>query len=187
MKNRKTVVVAFMLCAVMLLGVGYAAFTDTLTVTGTIVADLKQAEVNYDANVYFSDVKFLASSSTGDKTQDSVGGAGTDDATFGIHSLAVLGEHAQVQLTIQNDSNVPVTVTMPEKRLSETDNNTNTNPSIFEIEYTYNGTKINVNTTNITVPSKGSVDIIATVTVIGPITVQTGATFGLDLKVTTNE
>ena len=187
MKNRKKVVVAFMLCAVMLLSVGYAAFTDTLTIVGTIVADLKQAEINYDANVYFSDVKFLESSSTGDKSQDSVGGIGTDDATFGIHSLAVLGESAKVQFTIANDANVPVTVTMPEKRLSETDNNSNTNPTIFKIVYTYNGNVIDINTTNIEIPSKGTVDIIATVTVVGPITQQTGSTFGLDLQVTTND
>ena len=34
MKNRKRVVVAFLLVAVMLLGVGYATLTDVLEITG---------------------------------------------------------------------------------------------------------------------------------------------------------
>ena len=187
MKNRKRIVVAFLCVAMLLLAVGYAAFTDTLTIIGNIVADMKQAEINYDANVYFADVKFLTSSSSGDKTQDTVSGAGTDDATFAIHSLAVLGESADVQFTIQNDSNVPVNVTMPATRLSGGANNTNTNETHFKIVYKYNGTEVNIGSEPITIPSQGSIDIVATVTVIAPITAATGATFGLDLNATTVE
>lgn len=187
MKNRKRIIVAFLCVAVLLLGVGYAAFTDTLTIIGNIVADMKQAEINYDANVYFEDVKFLDGTNSGDKTQDSVGGIGTDDATFAIHSLATLGEYAEVQFTIANDSNVAVNVTMPTTRLSGGNNNSNTNAEQFKITYTYQGQAIDVGTTDIEIPSKGSAVIVAKVEIVAPVTVATGATFGLDLNVTTVE
>jgi hypothetical protein len=43
MKNRKIVVVAFLLVATMLLGVGYAALTDELTITGSLKTDTTAA------------------------------------------------------------------------------------------------------------------------------------------------
>lgn len=188
MKNRKRIVVAFLCVAVLLLGVGYAAFTDTLTIIGNIVADMKQAEVNYDANVYFSDVKFLLTgTNSGDKSQDTVGGIGTDDATFAIHSLAVLGEYAEVEFTIANDSNVTVYVTMPATRLSGGVNNSNTNPDHFSIKYSHNGEAIDFESEPIEIPSKGTITVVAKVTVEHPITAATGATFGLDLNVSTTD
>ena len=44
MKNRRNVVVAFLVCAVMLLGVGYAALTDTLTIAGQANVGTGKAE-----------------------------------------------------------------------------------------------------------------------------------------------
>ena len=54
MKNRKTVVVAFLLCAVLLLGVGYAALSDTLDITGSADVNQSAAEEAFNEDVYFS-------------------------------------------------------------------------------------------------------------------------------------
>ena len=186
MKNRKRIVVAFLCVAMLLLAVGYAAFTDTLTIIGNVVADMEQAQTNYDAKIYFSDIQ-ITEHGSGDETADTVSGVNTDDATFAIHSLATMGEKAVIKFTIKSESNVDVKVTMPATRLSGGSNNTNTNTNQFDITYTHNGAEIDVNKTDIILPAGGSIEIVATVTVIAPITAATGATFGLDLNATTVE
>ena len=57
MKNRKRIVVAFMLVAVLLLGVGYAAVTDDLKVTANVKTNLDQI-----TNDIQMDVRFLENS-----------------------------------------------------------------------------------------------------------------------------
>lgn len=62
MKKRRTAIVAFLLCAVLCLAVGYATLTDTLYLNGNVSADNKGAigpdgpkiPETFDANVYFS-------------------------------------------------------------------------------------------------------------------------------------
>ena len=54
MKNRKIVVIAFVLAAVMLMGVGYATLTDTLKFEGVLGADPTVAQDTFDGDVYFS-------------------------------------------------------------------------------------------------------------------------------------
>jgi hypothetical protein len=53
MKNRRIVIVAFMLVAVLCLGVGYAAVSDTLTATGKISVNETALTETFDADVYF--------------------------------------------------------------------------------------------------------------------------------------
>ena len=175
MKNRNTVVVAFLLVAVMLLGVGYAALTDTLTLIGNATIDMKQAEVNFDEKVYFSAAEVVDSPNT---AADSVGGVNTDDATYTVHSLASKGDVATFKFTIQNDSNVPVRIDIPENKLSGVANSSNSNEEFFSIDYAYS-------IDDRTIPSGGSMDIIVTVEVIAPVTSATGATFGIEYTATT--
>ena len=54
MKNRKSVIVAFLLVAVMLLGVGYAALTDVLDITGTADVNQSAAEESFNEDIFFS-------------------------------------------------------------------------------------------------------------------------------------
>jgi hypothetical protein len=54
MKNRKTVVMAFLLVAVMLLSVGYAALTDVLDITGSADVNQSAAEEAFNEDIYFS-------------------------------------------------------------------------------------------------------------------------------------
>lgn len=51
MKNRRIVVVAILLVAVLCLGVGYAALNDTITATGTINYGTQNLELQWTGNV----------------------------------------------------------------------------------------------------------------------------------------
>ena len=161
MKNRKIVVVAFMLIAVLLLGVGYAALTTTLTVIGNAHIDMAQAGENFDERIYFSVAEPVSSTGTG-STADTAAGVGGDDATFTANRLATKGEVSTFLFTIQNDSNVPATITIKEE--------SNTNETAFKVTYSYSiADKV--------IPSGGSMDITVTVEVIDAITVDTSGTF----------
>lgn len=54
MKNRRFVIGAFLLVAVLCLGVGFAALQQTLTVSGTLSYDPADAEAAFDEDVYFT-------------------------------------------------------------------------------------------------------------------------------------
>lgn len=177
MKNKKKVVVAFLLVAVLLLGVGYAALTDTLTIIGNAVIDMEQAEDNFNEKVYFSAIAYTQHGS-GDPASDTFSGVGGDDATFAIHSLATKDEAATVVCTIKNESNVPVYIDIPATKLSGDTNQSNTNPTTFGISYNYS-------IANRVIPAGGTLDVTITVTVLTPVTEPTGATFGIEYTATT--
>ena len=130
MKNRKTIVVAFLLVAAMLLGVGYAALTDTLTIIGNAHIDVDTANKTFDEKVYFSDAE--ATSSTGTGTKDDVAAFNDDDATFTANKLAVMGEESVFTFTITNDSNVDAKVTVNATKLSGAENPSNSNTDKFK-------------------------------------------------------
>lgn len=56
MKNRRIVVVAILLVAVLCLGVGYAALTDSITATGTITYGTQNLELKWTGSVNGDDV-----------------------------------------------------------------------------------------------------------------------------------
>jgi hypothetical protein len=173
MKNRNTVVVAFLLAAVTLLGVGYAAMSDTLTIIGNAHIDMNQAQVNYDEKVYFSAAEALTNP-TGDAVH-----FGEDDATFTANKLATKGDSATFKFTITNDSNVPVKINVDDKKLSGVDNPSNSNAEKFSVVYTYDKP-------DMTIPALGgTINVTVTVSVINPITTATSATFGIEFIATT--
>ena len=178
MKNRKRIVVLFLLVAIMLIGVGYAALTDSLTIIGNAHIDVDVANKTFDKNIYFS--ASAATSSTGTGTTADTASHTADDATFTANKLAVLGEESVFTFTITNDSNVAAKITIESTKLSGDDNPSNSNPSIFEVTY-------NVPAEGFTVDSGDSVEIIVTVTVVNPVTSATSATFGVELTATTIE
>jgi len=53
MKNRKRIVVAFLLVAVMVIGVGYAALMDELTISGDATISALQVQNTFDENIHF--------------------------------------------------------------------------------------------------------------------------------------
>lgn len=175
MRNRKTVVVAFLLVAVMLLGIGYAALTDTLTIIGNAHVDLDTANKTFDERIYFSDAK--ATSTTGTGTTDDVASFTADDATYTVNKLAVTGEKSVFTFTITNVSNVDAIISVGSTKLSGAENPSNTNTDKFNVEYTYpDGMTVE--------KSGGTITVVVTVTLKEPVTSATSATFGIELTAT---
>lgn len=175
MKNRKFIVVAFLIVAVMLLGVGYAALTDTLTIIGNAHIDVDTANKTFDEKVYFSDAK--ASSSTGTGTTADVVSYSSDDATYTANRLATVGETSVFTFTIKNDSNVDAEISVNTTKLSGDANPSNSNSDKFTVAYSYpDGQTIAKN--------GGTIDVVVTVTVAEPVTSATSATFGIELTAT---
>ena len=185
MKNRKIVVIAFLVVAVMLLGVGYAALTDTLTIIGNAHIDIDKANATFDEKIYFSVAEPVSSTGTG-TTADVAGFTpdAPDDATFTVNKLAVVGEKSVFRFVITNDSNVDAKITIAPKKLSGVDNPSNTNTDKFTVEYAYETDSEG----NIIVESNGgTTEIIVTVTVKNPVTSATSASFGIEYTATTVE
>ena len=175
MKNRKFVVVTFLVVAAMLLGVGYAALTDTLTIIGNAHIDLGAANNTFDEKVYFIDAQ--ATSSTGTGTTADTASYNSDDATFTANKLATVGQVSVFTFTIQNDSNVDANITVNSTKLSGVENPSNSNTDKFNVEYAYpDGMTIAKN--------GGTIDVVVTVTVKNPVTAATSATFGIELTAT---
>ena len=57
MKNRRIAIVAFVLCAAMVIGLGYAAVTNTLDIQGSVAVDANEAEKEFNEDIYFVGVK----------------------------------------------------------------------------------------------------------------------------------
>lgn len=126
MKNRKHVVVAFLLVAAMLLSVGYAALTDVLDINGT--ADVNQGAVEqvFDTNLYFSNA--VATNPDTARVNDD----NPDKASFTINSLTTAGQTASVTFTIRNANTDLDAVVTPV--LSDS-----TKPEYFSIVSDWNG------------------------------------------------
>lgn len=110
MKNRKIVVVAFLLIAVLLLAVGYAALTDTLTIAGqgNVNTDKSQEELNED--VYFTLAKAEGTTGTSGVADTASILTDNDRASFTVNSLALGGETATFTFVVSNYSNHEVTL-----------------------------------------------------------------------------
>lgn len=178
MKNRKIVVVAFLLIAVLLLGVGYAALTDTLTIIGNAHIDLDTANATFDERIYFSAAEATSSTGSG-KTADTASFT-ADDATYTANKLAVKGEKSTFTFTITNASNVDAEITAAAKKLSGDVNPSNSNTDKFTVTYEYpDGQTISSN--------GGTIRVIVTVELKEVVTSATSATFGIELTATSVE
>jgi len=106
MKNRRIILIAFLLCSCMIVGLGYAAYTEVLDINGT--AELSADQV-HDANVYFSKAVAVE---TGDGAQDASGNPikntanvnpnNPDKASFTVNTIAHQGQSAKFVFTITN-------------------------------------------------------------------------------------
>ena len=179
MKNRRNVIVAFLLVAVLLLGVGYATLTDTLTIIGNATIDQNAANNKFDENIYFSAAEFVVSTGTGKQGEDKAILTTDDDATFTAHSLAYVGEAATFKFTVKNDSNVDVKVLVNSKKTSGADNPSNSNESKFTVTYDYSRD-------DMVIPSGETMDITVVVKVAAPVVDADTATFGLEMIVSTD-
>ena len=107
MKNRRLTIVAFLLCATLVVGFGYAALTDILDITGSADVSAVAAQESFDEEVYFSDVVVIRDDgNTASRNADNV-----DKASFTAKNLKGQGDTAQFTFTIVNDSDLDANVT----------------------------------------------------------------------------
>ena len=172
MKNRKFVVVAFLVVAAMLLGIGYAALTDTLTIIGNANVDINGANSVFDERIYFSDAQVVEGVAGKDVVSYTA-----DDATYTVHGLATIEDEAIFMFTIKNDSNIDALISVNANKLSGDPNPTNSNEEAFTVTYAYpDGMEV--------AKSGGTIRVQVTVKLAKPIDEATSATFGLELIAT---
>ena len=106
MKNRKRVVVAFLLVAVMLMSVGYAALTDVLDITGSADVNKSAAEDAYNADIYFTAAVANQTGNTASVNTDN-----NDKASFTANTLQGKDDTATFTFTITNEGDLDATVT----------------------------------------------------------------------------
>ena len=101
MKRRKNLVLALLLVASLVLGIGYAAYTTTLTINGT-------AGVSAEALEFTEDVVFTAASSN--NTAFGTAAFSGDTATFETRGMTRAQERVQFTYTITNNSDFDVNI-----------------------------------------------------------------------------
>lgn len=152
MKKRRTVIVAFLLLAVMTIGIGYAAIVDTLDITGT--ADLSTSNA-FDANIFFSNA--VADGQTGNTAK--VNDDNNDKASFSAASMIKEGDTAVFTFTIQNDNNRDAKITMK--------THSNTDDTHFGIAMTWEGGEDAYGTgAELTVAAGQSAEVTVTITLV---------------------
>ena len=169
MKNRKVVVIAFLVIAAMMLGIGYAALTDTLTIIGNANVDLAGANSVFDERIYFSN----AVVTKGVEGKDTASFT-ADDATYTVHGLATIADEATFTFTITNDSNLDASIIVNDTKLSGAANPSNSNEEAFTVTYAYPDGKT-------VAKNGGTITVVVTVKLAKPVDVATSATFGLEL------
>lgn len=144
MKNRKFIVVAFMLVACMIVGVGYAVLTDTLNLEGDAEVSHTNAENAFDGDVYFSAV------STGDGYTAEILQTNPDKGNFTVTGLEGINDTVTITFTIMNDSDIAALVKM------DAVNTILTNDTYFAVTYS-------IDATGVQIPAGGTQDVTVTV------------------------
>ena len=129
MKNRRNIIVAFLLCACLIVGVGYAALTDILDVTGSADVNQSAAEEAFNEDIFFSAAVANEAGNTASVNADN-----NDKASFTANTLKGKGDKVTFTFTIKNDGDVNATVT---PKLNATLGNTN--PEYFSIVSDWDG------------------------------------------------
>jgi len=176
MKNRKTVIVVFMLLAAMVLSVGYAALTDDLLMNGSASVNTEEALNTWDEVVYFSEanaVSTTGNSGIADKAEIGATSNG-DSVIYEVKSLAEKDQYAVFKFTVKNDSteyDAQITV--------DTGYPTNNNEEYFRVTYDYG--------TGIAAKNGGTLEITVTVTLLKSPTTNLTASFKADITATSIE
>ena len=102
MKNRKMILVAFMLVAVLVMGIGFAAYSTTLGIYGTTA-------VSAEALEFTKDVQFTNAVSSNEAFGTASIGDG-QNATFEVSGMTAYNDRVQFTYTILNNSDFDVNI-----------------------------------------------------------------------------
>ena len=126
MKKRRSVVIAFLLIAALVMGIGYAALTDVLDITGSADVNQSAAEEAFNQDIHFS-----AAVANEEGNTASINADNKDKASFTANTLQGKGDKATFTYTIINDGDVDATIT---PKISS-----NTNEAYFKYYSDWNG------------------------------------------------
>ncbi len=102
MKNRRIILIAFLLCSCMIVGLGYAAYSEVLDISGLAELEVEEA---LDANVHFESATALPLPGHDSTTNTaSIVANNQDRATFTVHSIAHKDEYAEFEFVVINNS-----------------------------------------------------------------------------------
>lgn len=181
MRNRKTVIVAFMLVVCMILAVGFANLTDSLEISGTAEITKNAAEAAFDADVYFTDAVAITNGNT-----TSINSDNNDKVSFTASSLAAAGDTAVFKYEVSNFNDLKAVIKATDIDANVTTftddegNVTTADASIFKIEYQWDKTTIDaVNAGG----DPGVAYVTVTVTLLETPEVYTKGTFTLTISV----
>lgn len=102
MKKRRIIILAFMLIAVMVVGIGFAAYSTTLAIHGT-------TSVSAEAIEFTEDVHFLSVVSSKEEFGTATIGDG-QTATFTVDGMTAYNDRVQFTYTIENTSDYDVNI-----------------------------------------------------------------------------
>ena len=100
MRNRKTVITAFILVAVMVMAIGFAAMADDLYITGSANITAENAETAFGEDIYFTKAVMSADRGTASIGPDDSGDA-ADKVTITVNENALKGKGDSVICTIE--------------------------------------------------------------------------------------
>ena len=169
MKNRRNVIVAFLLICVMILGVGYAVLSDTLLIKGTAELSDTNASKALDADVYFTKAERVEGGEDGDTA--SINADDNDIANFNIQSFDSMTDVVVYEFTVTNAGANGLTAELAASVV------VNDHPDVFDVDFEWKNGKDTV------APGETAIlvvtitpDSIPTETVVGSINIQVVAT-----------
>ncbi|MBR2930489.1 MAG: hypothetical protein IKC32_04600 [Clostridia bacterium] len=193
MKNRKRIVVAFLLCAMLLISVGFAAVTNVLDIQGSASVSATTAEEEFNEDIYFTGVvspadgtgativsNFADDGATKYGYTANINTNNNDKAQFTVNSLANKNDSVTITYQIANDSEHVATVSL--KTITNTNGTTQgaTGTGDFDFDYYFGtaGTK----TVQIAAGQKATVSV--TIKLLNQLTSASSGSFVLELNAT---
>lgn len=195
MKNRRIVIVSFLLVAVLVMGVAYAALTDNLFIKGEANLKTDVAQTEFNTDVYFVEqsgdgtlkTRLVQTTGTsavpeGETEGVQIGQTDPDSATFHIFSLGKANDYAVFSFVIANDSEeydavISLDATYP----------TTTNSTLFSIEYSVDNVSwVDAEDTapTTTCEAGGYTVVYVKVTLLGTPDTNTSVAFNVNLTAT---
>ena len=152
MRNRKAVIVTFMIIACMLMAIGFAALNDTLDITGQAEVNHANAQNAFDEEVFFSAVS-TGEGYTAEIIANSNPTLNADTARFTVTGLAGEGDSLTMTFTISNNNDFAVNCVL------DPVNTTVTNSEYFNCT-------TNVADAPFTIAANGTYDVEVTVSLL---------------------
>ena len=171
MRNKRTILIAFLLISTLALGIGYANLTDYLEVSGTADITKDAAENTFNEDVYF---KTAVANEVGNTA--SVNADNKDKASFTVNTLTDAAHKATFTFTIYNDSEQTVASVTPTVSTNNTTGTSTYVDSLFTVTTDWDSAKTINPKQEVTITVTVSLDELPSETIHGDFTITLTAT-----------